>query len=229
MFLTLQSQYIQGVAVLRCQGRIVVGKEVGLLQEEVEKHRLETQKYVLQLSEVTYLDSGGLGALVRLVGSLRAHRGDLKLCEVSPFVQNVLKATNLLSIFCVYATEREALASFTQRPAPREGQTWTGHAKVLCVDPSSDLLAYMCAVLKPAGFEVMSARYLADAATLVTGMKPRVVICGPGVQSATPAFEKFRRSNPNIPILQLPSDFHTTEACDAGSDLINRLQSILQA
>jgi hypothetical protein len=100
---------------------------------------------------------------------------------------------------------------------------------VLCLDPSSDLLAYMCAVLKPAGFEVMSARYLADAATLVTGMKPRVVICGPGVQSATPAFEKFRRSNPNIPILQLPSDFHTTEACDAGSDLINRLQSILQA
>jgi hypothetical protein len=49
------------------------------------------------------------------------------------------------------------------------------------------------------------------------------------VQSATPAFEKFRRSNPHIPILQLPSDFHTTEACDAGSDLINRLQSIIQA
>ena len=229
MFLTLQSQYIQGVAVLRCQGRIVVGKEVGLLQEEVEKHRLETQKYVLQLSEVTYLDSGGLGALVRLVGSLRAHRGDLKLCEASPFVQNVLKATNLLSIFCVYASEREAVAAFTQRPEPREGHSSNGHAKVLCVDPSSDLLAYMCAVLKPAGFEVMSARYLADAATLVTGIKPRVVICGPGVQSATPAFEKFRRSNPHIPILQLPSDFHTTEACDAGSDLINRLQSILQA
>jgi hypothetical protein len=163
------------------------------------------------------------------VGSLRAHRGDLKLCEVSPFVQNVLKATNLLSIFCVYATEREALAAFTQRPEPREGHPSTGHVKVLCVDPSSDLLAYMCAVLKPAGFEVMSARYLADAAALVTGMKPRVVICGPGVQSATPAFEKFRRSNPHIPILQLPSDFHTTEACDAGTDLINRLQSILQA
>jgi len=36
MNLTLQSQYTTGVAVIRCQGRIVVGKEVGLLQEEVE-------------------------------------------------------------------------------------------------------------------------------------------------------------------------------------------------
>ena len=96
MHLTLQSQCTAGVALIRCQGRIVVGKEVELLQQEVEKHHLETQKYVLQLAEVSYLDSGGLGALVRLVGMLRAHRGDLKLCEVAPFVQSVLKATNLL-------------------------------------------------------------------------------------------------------------------------------------
>ena len=73
MHLTLQSQCIAGVAVIRCQGRIVVGTEVGLLQQEVEKHRLETQKYVLQLAEVNYLDSGGLGAMVRLVGMLRAY------------------------------------------------------------------------------------------------------------------------------------------------------------
>jgi anti-anti-sigma factor len=228
MPLTLQSQCIAGVAVIHCQGRIVVGTEAGLLQEEVEKHRLETQKYVLQLAEVNYLDSGGLGALVRLVGMLRAHHGDLKLCEVSPFVQNVLKATNLLSVFSVYATEREALASFTQRPAPREGHSWTANTKVLCVDPSSDLLAYMTAVLKPAGFEVKSARYLADAATLLTAMKPRAVVCGPGVQSATPAFEKFRRLDPRIVFLQLPSDFQTSDASDAGCDLINRLQSLLQ-
>jgi anti-anti-sigma factor len=228
MHLTLQSQCIAGVAVIRCQGRIVVGTEVGLLQQEVEKHRLETQKYVLQLAEVNYLDSGGLGALVRLVGMLRAHHGDLKLCEVSPFVQNVLKATNLLSVFSVHATEREALAAFTQRPAPREGRSWTASTKVLCVDPSSDLLAYMTAVLKPAGFEVKSARYLADAATLLTAMKPRAVICGPGVQSETPAFEKFRRLDPRILFLQLPSDFHTSDASDAGCELIDRLRSLLQ-
>jgi anti-sigma B factor antagonist len=228
MLLTLHSQCTAGVALIRCQGRIVVGKEVELLHQEVEKHRLETQNYVLQLAEVSYLDSGGLGALVRLVGMLRAHRGDLKLAEVSAFVQSVLKATNLLSLFSIYPTEGEALASFTHRPLPREAYSWTANTKVLCVDPSSDLLAYMSAVLKPAGFEVRSTRYLADAATLLTAMKPRAVVCGPGVQFLTPAFEKFRRLNPHIPFLQLPPDFHVAGASDAGFDLINRLQSLLE-
>jgi anti-sigma B factor antagonist len=228
MHLTLQSQCTAGVAVIRCQGRIVVGKEVELLQQEVEKHRLETQNYVLQLAEVGYVDSGGLGALVRLVGTLRARRGDLKLCEVSSFVESVLKATNLLSVFSIYPTEREALASFTYRPSPRQAHSWTANTKVLCVDPSSDLLAYMSAVLKPAGFEVKSTRYLADAATLLTAMKPRAVICGPGVQSETPAFEKFRRLDPHILFLHLPSDFHAVNAAEAGFDLISRLQSLLQ-
>ncbi len=229
MHLTLQSQCIAGVAVIRCQGRIVVGEEVRSLQQEVEKHNLETKKYILQLGEVHYLDSGGLGALVRLVGTLRAHHGDVKLCQVSPFVHNVLKATNLLGVFTIYSTEQEALASFSQRPAPREEHAWSAHTTVLCVDPSSDLLAYMTAVLKRAGFEVKTTRYLADASTLLTAMKPRVVICGPGVQSTTPAFEKFRRLDPRTQFLFLPPDFHTSDASDAGIDLVSRLRSLLES
>src|SRR5271170_4614581 len=143
MHLSLQSQCIAGVAVIRCQGRIVVGEEVRSLQQEIEKHQLETKKYVLQLGEVSYVDSGGLGALVRLVGTLRAHHGEVKLCQVSPFVHNVLRATNLLGLFPIYPTEQEALASFAQRPAHREEYAWSTHTTVLCVDPSSDLLAYM--------------------------------------------------------------------------------------
>ncbi len=227
MHLTLQSHRISGVAVIRCQGRIVVGEEVQALQREVEKHQLETKKYVVQLSEVSYVDSGGLGALVRLVGTLRAHHGDLKLCEVSPFVLSVLKATNLLGVFHVYANERDALSAFAQRPAPPEGHSWSANTKVLCIDPSSDLLAYMTAVLKRAGFEVKSARYLADASTLLGTMKPSAVICGPGVQSVGPAFEKFRGVDSHIPFVMLPADFHTSHASDAGFDLINRLQSLL--
>jgi anti-anti-sigma factor len=229
MHLTLQSQRIAGVAVIRCQGRIVVGEEVRSLQEEVEKHNLETKKYVLQLDGVSYVDSGGLGALVRLVGTLRAHHGDLRLCQVSPFIQSVLQATKLLGVFPIYATEQEALASYAQRPAPREEHAWSDHTKVLCVDPSSDLLAYMTAVLRLAGFEVKCTRYLADASTLLTAMKPRAVICGPGVPSTTPAFEKFRRLDSRTQFLLLPPDFDTSEASDAGMDLVKRLQSLLQA
>jgi anti-anti-sigma factor len=228
MPLRLQSQRIGGVAVIRCQGRLVVGEEVRALQLEIEKHTLETKNYVLQLGEVSYVDSGGLGALVRLLGTLRAHRGDLKLCQVSPFVHNVLRATNLLNVFCTYDTEKDALAAFAQRPATREAHTWSSNTRVLCIDPSSDLLAYMSAVLKRAGFEVNTTRYLADASTLLTAVKPRAVICGPGVQSNGPAFEKFRHLDPRPQFLLLPSDFHTSDACDAGLDLVNRLQSLLQ-
>jgi anti-sigma B factor antagonist len=229
MQLALQSHRTCGVAVIRCQGRIVVGEEVWSLQQEVEKHRLETKKYVLQLAEVSYVDSGGLGALVRLAGTLRAHRGDIKLCQVSPFVLNVLKATNLLGVFPIYSTEQEALASFAQRPVSPQEHGLSANPKVLCIDPSSDVLAYLAAVLKPAGYEVRSTRYLADASTLLTAIKPRAVICGPGVQSATPAFEKFRRLDPRMQFLMLPSDFHTCDASDVGLDLVSRLRSLLQA
>ncbi len=229
MRLTLQSQRIAGVAVIRCNGRIVVGDEVSLLQQEVEKHRLETQKYLLELGEVSYLDSGGLGALVRLAGMLRSRRGDLKLCQVSPFVQNVLQATNLLGVFAVFSTEQEALASFAQRPVPREEHRGSPNTQILCIDPSSDLLAYMTAVLKRAGFEVTTSRYLSDASTLLGAMKPRAVVCGPGVVSTGPAFEKFRRLDSRTVLVMLPADFHTSHASDAGVDLVHQLQALLQA
>jgi anti-anti-sigma factor len=229
MNLTLESQRIAGVAVIRCQGRIVVGEEIRALQEEIEKHNLETKKYVLQLREVTYVDSGGLGALVRLLGTLRARQGDLKLCEVSPFVRSVLQATKLLSVFSIYENEQDALTAFGLRPQPREAHSWSGNTKVLCIDPSSDLLAYMTEVLKRAGFEVKSARYLADASTLLAIMKPSAVVCGPGIQSSGPAFEKFRSLDARTLFLMLPSDFHTSHASDAGLELINSLQTLLQS
>jgi anti-anti-sigma factor len=229
MRLTLQSQRIAGVAVIRCNGRIVVGDEVSLLQQEVEKHRLETQQYLLELGEVSYLDSGGLGALVRLAGMLRSRRGDLKLCQVSPFVQNVLQATNLLGVFAVFSTEQEALASFAQRPVPLEGHRGSPNTQILCIDPSSDLLAYMTAVLKRAGFEVTTSRYLSDASTLLGAMKPRAVVCGPGVVSTGTAFEKFRRLDSRTVLLMLPADFHTSHASDAGVDLVHQLQALLRA
>jgi anti-sigma B factor antagonist len=229
MRLTLQSQRLSGVAVIRCSGRIVVGDEVSLLQQEVEKHRLETQKYLLELGEVSYLDSGGLGALVRLAGMLRARRGDLKLCRVSPFVQNVLRATNMLGVFTVFSTEQEALASFAHHPAPREEYGRSAKTQILCIDPSSDLLAYMTTVLKHAGFEVTASCHLSDASTLVGAMKPRAVVCGPGVVSTGDAFEKFRRLDSRIALLMLPADFHTSNASDAGIDLVNQLQALLQS
>jgi anti-sigma B factor antagonist len=229
MPLVLKSQLVSGVAVIRCRGRIVVGDEVSLLQQEVEKHRLETAKYLLDLGEVSYLDSGGLGALVRLMGILRAHRGDLKLCCASPFVHNVLKATNLLGVFTLFPTESEALASFAQRPTRHEGAASSADTTVLCIDPSRDLLSYISAVLRRAGFEVRTSCHLADASILLGVARPSAVICGPGVVASSAAFEMFRRLDSRIRFLMLAADFHTSHASDAGVELVRQLQSLLEA
>ena len=228
MIFSVKSERTGGVAVIHCEGRLVVSEGVRLLQEEVEKHSLETKKYLLDLGAVSYVDSGGLGAMVRLLGTLRAHHGDLKLCRVSAFMKNVLRATNLHGVFCCYETEAEGLAEFARRQGKAEERAWSSNTKVLCVDPSSDLLAYMTEVLKGAGFEVKTARYLSDATTLAGVMKPRMIVCGPGVQSSGPAFEKFRHVDANTKFLMLPGDFQSLAACHAGQELVERVNELLR-
>ncbi len=227
MQLTLQSQKVGEVVVVRCRGRIVSGDEVRFLQLELEKLTDLSKKVVLQLAEVTYLDSGGLGALVRIFGVLRAAGGDLKLCEVSPFVVQVLQATNLLNVFHPCASEKEAIEAFSARPKFSAEPPQTSDTRVVCLDTSLDLLAYLKVMLQRSGYEVFTTRYPSDAVALVIGTSPRVIVCGPGMQSNESLLEKFRQSAPNVQLLHLPSNFSTSEADHAGSDLVNRIRSLL--
>ena len=227
MQLTLQTQNVGEVAVVRCRGRIVVPEEAQFLRREVESLMELTKKVVLQLAEVTYIDSGGVGALIRLRGVLRVARGDLKLCQLSPFVTQVLQATNLLSVFHPYSSEKEAIEAFSERPlAPDEGFGPPSN-RIVCLDSSLDLLAYLRALLKNAGYQVFTTQYPSDAAALVVGALGAVVIFGPGMQANEAATAKFRQSAPNVRLLHLPPDFSTSEAGQSGPDLVNRIRSLL--
>ena|SRR5215469_11428087 len=96
MQLNLQRQDLGDIVLIRCQGRIVVGEEIQALQREMEEAaRQRGRKVILDLAEVSFIDSAGVGTLVRLLGVLRAYGGDLKLCRLSPFVAKVLEVTNL--------------------------------------------------------------------------------------------------------------------------------------
>jgi anti-sigma B factor antagonist len=237
MRLTLQSQLMQDVVVIRCQGRIVAGDEVEALQAELEKQTkipgtklLKVKRVVLQLAEADYIDSSGLAALVRLFGVLRAAGGGLKLCQLSPHVLRVLQVTNLLSLFLTYSSEREAIEAFSNASRSAHETLGSSGTRIVCIDSSSDLLAYLSVLLKRSGYEVFTTRHLADAMTLVHATRPRVVICGPGIMglpTGTAAVAQFRQSGPNVQILFLPSDFSTAEAGQAGVDLVKRVQSML--
>jgi anti-anti-sigma factor len=207
----------------------VLGEEVRSLQLEIDKYQLETKKFIIQLADVAYIDSGGLGAVVRLLGTLRAARGDLKLCHLSPIVQQTLEATNLQGLFHSYGQESEAIAAYSQRhPAPVPPAA-VSRPKVICIDSSSDLLAYLSALLKRCDYEVYTAKFFGDAGTLVKTMRPRLAICGPTTQASRSAFEKFRHADPKIQILLLSSDFHATDAAQAGLDLLEQVRSLLNS
>jgi len=227
MQLILQSRMVGDVVIIHCQGRIISGDEVRTLQREVEKLTRVAKRVVLQLAEASYIDTGGLGALVRLFGVLRADGGDLKLCQLSPFVLQVLRATNLFGVLHTYASEREAIEAFSGGPAPVEKTSQASRTRIVCIDSSSDLLAYLNALLKQAGYEVFTTRYPSDAMILVGATRPGVVIYGPGMPSSDSAIEKFRHSVPNVQVLLLPSDFSTAEASQAGTELVDRVRSAL--
>lgn len=229
MNLLCQSQKVRDIVIIHCQGRIVVGAEVQSLLMEIEKFRLETKKFVLELAHVAYVDSGGLGALVRLLGTLRAARGDLKLCQLPPLLVQVFAATNLQGLFHTYETESEAIAAFSGRPQSAAEVSTALRPSVICVDSSSDLLAYLGAVLKRSNYEVYTAKLLSDATTLVRSTHPRLAICGPTTQESSLAFEKFRQAHAPMKILILPADFQVSEAGQAGSELVERIRALLRA
>ena len=224
MQLTVQSQLVGSAALVRCRGRLTLGEEAAALQQEVERLRIETSNIVLQVSEVTFIDSAGVGTLVRLLGVLRANHGGLKLCGLSSQMHHVLEATNLLGVFEPYATEKEALDAFAGRPKPAVGTPASTGERIVCFDSSCDLLAYLNALLKRSGFEVQTSRYLADAMTLVRVTQPKVVICGPGVPSA---MEKFRQIDAKLHVVPLPNDFSASEASQAGLELVQQIRLIL--
>jgi len=237
MRLTLQSRLMEDVVVIRCQGRITLGAEATALQTEFETQTkipgtdvLARKRVVLQLAEADYIDSSGLGVLVHLFGILRAAGGGLKLCQLSPSVHQVFQVTNLLSLFPPYSSEREAIEAFSERPRSHDEVVGSSKTRVVCIDTSRDLLACVSALLTRSGYEVYRTRYVGEAVTLVNATSPRLVICGPGmleVPTLQAAVEKLRKTWPNVQILHLPPDFPTTEAGQAGVDLVNQVGSLL--
>jgi anti-sigma B factor antagonist len=226
MQLTLQSHNTRDVVVIRCSGRIVIGEETKFLQGEVNKLTEETKRVVLHLAEVNYVDSGGLGALVRLRGMLQAAKGDLKLCQLSSFVAQVLKATNLLSVFHPYASEAEAIESFFKRSQISDERFQVKSNRIICLDTSPEVLAYLKAVLQRSGYQVFTSQYPSDAVALLVGARSSIVILGPGMRTNEVAIAKIRQSAPNAQVLPLPPDFSTSEADRAGPELVNRVRSL---
>ena len=117
MQLKLTNRTVQGITVVRCDGRIVFGEESAELRDAVKKLLAQNNQMVLNLGGVTYIDSGGLGTLVSLYTTAHNGGGAIKLSNLTQRVGDLLQVTKLLTIFEVFETEDEAVQSFRKGAA----------------------------------------------------------------------------------------------------------------
>lgn len=112
MTLKMSSRLLDGIVVLDCSGRIVFGEETNALRETVKSLLNETKQIVLNLGDVNYIDSGGLGTLVGLYTSARGQGGSIKLANLTHRVGDLLQVTKLVTVFDVYDGEDKAVRAF---------------------------------------------------------------------------------------------------------------------
>ncbi|MGB2607200.1 MAG: STAS domain-containing protein [Candidatus Sulfotelmatobacter sp.] len=112
MELKVATQTKDGILVVDCIGRIVFGEETALLRDTVKKAISQNNRIVLNLGEVSYIDSGGLGTLVALRTTAQNAGGTIKLTNLTKRVGDLLQVTKLLTVFDVYNSEAEAIDSF---------------------------------------------------------------------------------------------------------------------
>jgi anti-sigma B factor antagonist len=116
--LRLNTRTVGEVLVVDCNGKIVFGEESAALRDMVKRLIEEKNtRLVLNLSGVSYIDSGGLGTRVGLYTTAQNSGGALKLASLTPRVGDLLQVTKLVTIFEVFDNEEQALDSFRKGAA----------------------------------------------------------------------------------------------------------------
>ena len=102
-----------GVTILELEGKITIGKGDVVLRDAVQQLLAGgVTKMLIHLGQVTTIDSSGVGELVSAFTTVTNRGGKLKLVNLPPKVNDILQITQLITVFEVYDSEDEALASF---------------------------------------------------------------------------------------------------------------------
>jgi anti-sigma B factor antagonist len=113
--LKMTDREVDGVSVVALDGRIVLGEESNALREKVKSLiAAGKKKIILNMDNITFIDSAGLGTLVAAHHSVKSQGASMRLCHLGSKFQEVLQITKLLTVFDVYNTEAEAVASFSK-------------------------------------------------------------------------------------------------------------------
>jgi len=228
MRLSLETREVGRVTIVRCNGRIVSGDESESLRAHVAWLLRDRRAIVLHLGEVGFVDSSGLGTMVRTLTSVRQKGGDLKLCNVPEHTRKVLKMTNLTKLFDTHESEEGAVSAFYRAQSRVEQPAHTG-LSILCVDRSGDVLAYLRELLRRAGHDVHTSSSLADSLMLMRVTSFRLLLLGPGLTASPAVQQTFQQACAKVPVLQLGHEFSGLEAGEAASGLLEKIAASLNS
>jgi len=123
MSANINMRHLEGVTVLEVSGRLVLGDGRIAFRDTIQDVlKTGTQKIVVDLSGVNYMDSCGLGELANAYTSAKARGCDVKLAGLTRKLDNLLLITKLATVFEIYLDEVEAVASFCNTN-PHSGKT----------------------------------------------------------------------------------------------------------
>jgi anti-sigma B factor antagonist len=115
MALKITNREVEGVTVLVLDGRIVLGEETTALRENVKGLLAAGNKnLILDLKNVTVIDSSGLGTLVAAHSSAKSAGASVRLCNLGSRLNDLLQVTKLYTVFEVSGTEEEAVRAMSK-------------------------------------------------------------------------------------------------------------------
>ena len=102
------------VTLLDRKGKMTLGEGDELLKDKINSLALQgRRKIVLNLADVPYIDSAGLGEIVRTYTTISRQGGQLKLLNLTKRIEDLLSITKLLTVFETYDSEADAVRSFS--------------------------------------------------------------------------------------------------------------------
>ena len=221
MSLAIQCRRVGYITIVDCAGKLVAGATADSLHDQVRRCIDSHNNVVVNLGAVTFIDSSGLGLLVRLVATTRNSQAGLRFCGVNEQIQKILELTKLDGVLNVHATEQQAIEAFGRKE--HGGAGMNSGASVLCLDQSMDLLAFLRGALDKAGFQTHSARNVPDARLLLRTIHPDVVVAGPEMAARVAGLSEELK----IPLICLDEEFSALDAGGAIAALLKQLEQRL--
>jgi anti-sigma B factor antagonist len=116
MSLKINVRETADATILDMSGRISLGEALGELRDSIREALAGDQKNILlNLAEVSYIDSSGLGQLISSYATVASRGGQMKLLNLQKRVNDLMQITKLVTVFETYSNEEAALKSFAKK------------------------------------------------------------------------------------------------------------------